>query len=84
MNSLTLQNVDQKLEEYKGKNHGAAPLYIIVSSRDGDQLLEEVRALGHFEKAEFITSYRGSKIVIHDVVQKGEMILSNELPETSS
>lgn len=81
---MTLQFVDSRLHDYRNVHHGASPLYIIVSSADGEILLGQVRALGNFEKEEFVTSYKGSKIVLHDVVQKGDLVLSNDLPETSS
>ncbi|MFZ6009609.1 MAG: hypothetical protein ACOYXT_04615 [Bacteroidota bacterium] len=82
--NLTLARVEDALNKYKIEHQGQAPLYIFVSSEDAGKLWEEIsRTQGHPSDA-IITSFKGSKIVKNETLNKGEIQLTDELPETGS
>lgn len=79
-----LQQVDQRIVQYKTDHRGDKPLYIIVSPHEADDLLSAIRKKEGFDEETLLTEYNGSKIVKHDMLKKGDLLLSNELPETGS
>jgi hypothetical protein len=58
-------------------------LYILVSPYEADQLIEEVKQAAGYEKNTLVTEYNGSKIIKYDALKKGDMQLTDELPEMS-
>jgi hypothetical protein len=84
MANQILSKVEAKLEQYKREHHGDDPLYIFVPSDDVTILTEDVRGLRGYSNEVPVTSYKGIKIVANDILQPGQIILSDDLPETGS
>lgn len=84
MSNDILPKLEKKIKHYKDEHHGEMPLYILVSSHDADGLFDEVRKAGGYDADTLVTIYRDCKIVRHDSLDKGELMLTNDLPETSS
>jgi hypothetical protein len=66
------------------EHRGESPLYILVSPYEAGRLFDEVRQASGFDPDVLVTEYKGSKIVKHGSLNKGDLRLTNELPETSS
>lgn len=75
--------VDSKVEQFQKDHRGQKPLYILVSSDEEDQLLKEVKKAGGYEEDMLVTEYKGSKIIKYDALKKGDIQLSDELPQVS-
>ena len=84
MNHHILPKVDDTLKKYQQEHRGESPLYILVSPHEADRLLDEVRHVNGYDPEVLVTEYKGSKIVTHGSLNKGDLRLTNELPETSS
>ena len=84
MSHHILSKVDDTLKKYQQEHRGESPLYILVSPHEADRLLDEVRHVGGYGPQVLVTEYKGSKIVKHGSLNKGDLRLTNELPETSS
>jgi hypothetical protein len=81
---MLLNKVNEEFKKYKDSHHGEMPLYVIVSSYEFDQILDEIKQEGGHNTPVAITSYKGSKIIQHDALKQGDLRLTNDLPETSS
>jgi hypothetical protein len=81
---MLLSRVNEEFKKYKDSNHGEMPLYVIVSSYEFDEILDEIKQEGGYNTQVAITTYKGSKIIQNDAVKKGDLRLTNDLPETSS
>jgi hypothetical protein len=79
-----LHSVDGSLSKYQADHHGERPLYILVSPEEIDDLLEEVKKTNGNAPEMLVTTYKGSKIARYEALNKGDLLLTNELPETSS
>jgi hypothetical protein len=84
MDAHILQKVENSLDQYQAEHHGEKPLYILVSPGEVDGLLEEVKQANGYPNDVHVTSYRGSKIVRYEALNNGDLLLTDELPETSS
>ena len=83
MRGQLLQSVNNRIREYQDSHKGEKPLYIIVSPYEAEALADEVRAAEGHSPDVLVTEYQGSKIVKHDALKKGDVQLSNELPDVS-
>lgn len=83
MASNIIGRVNSQVEKFKKDHRGQKPLYILVSSDEEEQLLKEVKEAGGYEQDTLVTEYKGSKIVKYDALKKGDIQLSDELPEIS-
>lgn len=79
-----LGKVDRSLKKYQAEHHGDKPLYILVSPEEANDLLEEVKKANGYAPDVLVTTYKGSKIARYEALNKGDLLLTNELPETSS
>lgn len=79
-----LDKVDKELKRYKSENNGATPLYIQVSTFESDDLWSAIRKKEGLQSEAAITSYKGSKVVENLGLAKGDLRLSDELPESGS
>ena len=84
MKAQLLQKVDTSLDQYQAEHHGRNPLYILVSPDEVNGLLEAVKRAGNHSADITVTTYRGSKIMRYEALNKGDLLLTDELPETSS
>ena len=84
MHNHVLPRLVKDINRYKAEHHGEMPLYILVSSYEADGLLDEIRLADGYQAGILVTDYKGCKIVKHDSLKKGEMRLTNELPESGS
>ena len=75
-----LSRVEDQLTKYKADHKGETPLYIIVSPYEADTLMDEVKKEGGYDSETLVTTYKGSKIIKHESLNKGDLRLSNELP----
>lgn len=83
MNASLLSRVNDRVEQFKSDHRGEKPLYILVSPYEADKLIEEVKEAAGYSKDTLVTEYNGSKIIKYDALKKGDMQLTDELPETS-
>lgn len=84
METGILERVQKEIEQY-GKDHrGERPLFILISPYEADALMDEVRQNSGYDADTLVTTYKDCKIVKYDSLHKGELLLTNELPETSS
>lgn len=79
-----LDKVDEKLKQYKLEHQGDSPLYIQVSTFESEDLQNAIRSNEGMENEPAITSYKGSKVVENLALKKGDLVLTNELPESGS
>jgi hypothetical protein len=79
-----LAKVDDQINKYKADHQDETPLYILVSSEEEKLLLNEVRRVSGLDSDDMVTTYKESKILRYEALQKGQLLLTNELPETGS
>lgn len=84
MDHAVLSKIDQEISTYQQQHHGERPLYILISDYEAERLIDEIRAEEGYGDHIVITEYKGSKIVKLISLKKGEVQLSNELPESGS
>jgi hypothetical protein len=84
MNQTIIVKVKEELQRYKAAHKGERPLYIVVPEEEGDKLLEEVKDHDGFDQDIVVTTFEGVKIVKHGSLKPGDILLSNELPDTGS
>jgi hypothetical protein len=84
MANQILTKVDNEIRKYKAEHRGEEPLYILISPHEADRLLDEVRNAGGYDDETVVTTYKESKIIKHDSLTKGEIRLTNDLPDTGS
>jgi hypothetical protein len=84
MTSSLLSRVENEVSQFKKDHHGEKPLFILVSPYEADQLVSEVKQAGGYPSDALVTEFEGSKIVKYDALKKGDIRLTDELPETSS
>jgi hypothetical protein len=80
MSAGILEKVDEQLTKYRETHHGGQPLYILVSSEEEDALREAVRKVNGLKQGDIVTTYKESKILRHDILKEGEMLLTDDLP----
>ncbi|MEO5599349.1 MAG: hypothetical protein ABIR06_00335 [Cyclobacteriaceae bacterium] len=76
--------IDQEIEKYKTAHNGNKPLYMIMNTDEADALTESLKTEQGQSQEIIITSYKDIKIVRNNLMEKGDYVLSNELPETGS
>ncbi len=76
--------IDQEIEKYKTAHNGNKPLYMIMNTEEADALTESLKTEQGQSQEIIITSYKDIKIVRNNLMEKGDYVLSNELPETGS
>jgi glyoxylate utilization-related uncharacterized protein len=76
--------IDQAIENYKRLHGGNNPLYCIMSAEEADELADALRHENGDQDEVIITTYQDIKIVRNSLMERGEYVLSNELPETGS
>jgi hypothetical protein len=79
-NERVLPTLKAEIEKYKADHKGETPLYIIVSPHEADALMEEVKSDSGYDTDTLVTTYKGSKIIKHDSLNKGDLRLTNDLP----
>ena len=79
-----LDRVDQAIIRYKNEHQGNVPLFIALPADEADALRQAIKTKQGLAEDIIVTEYKGSKIVPHPALKKGEMQLLNELPETGS
>jgi hypothetical protein len=84
MKNGILSRVETEIAKYKRDHRGDVPLFILVSPHEADILTEEVRKAAGYSADTLVTTHKGIKITKYDSLNKGEILLTNELPETSS
>jgi hypothetical protein len=75
-----LAKVDEQISQYKANHKGEDPLYILVSSHEEEALLEAVKKQAGAKSDHVVTSYKESKILRYEALQKGQLLVTNELP----
>ena len=84
MEKMITSNIDRAIEKYKEQHNGSNPLYCIMSAEEADELANATRQ-EHGQAPDVInTTYHDIKIVRNSLMERGEYVLSNELPETGS
>lgn len=83
MSAKILSRVNDQLEQFQSSHRGEKPLYILVSPYEADQLIDEVKQAAGYAKDTLVTEYNGSKIIKYEALKKGDMQLTDELPESS-
>lgn len=84
MESTITSNIDRAIEKYREQHHGSNPLYCIMSAEEADELANAMRQ-EKGEAADVInTTYQDIKIIRNSLMERGQYLLSNELPETGS
>jgi hypothetical protein len=84
MENGILSRVETEIVNYKKAHRGDDPLFILISPHEADILTEEIRKAAGYSADTLVTTHKGIKITKYDALNKGEMLLTNELPETSS
>ena len=84
MSKQILSAVDSKIKSYQKEHRGDKPLFLLMTEEEADYLMEEVRVNKGYGDDIIITDYEGTKIVRDPALKKGDILLTNELPETSS
>ena len=84
MEATITSNLDRAIENYKAEHGGSSPLYCIMSAEEADELTDELRHQNGEGKDVFITSYQDIKLIRNNLMERGDYMLCNELPETGS
>jgi|GEM_PF-4393068 len=79
-----IEYVDEELKRYADEHHGEQPLFIVLPVDAAEELTRSVQQREGYGDEVVLTTYRGSKILGHDMLKEKEIRLTNELPETSS
>jgi hypothetical protein len=84
MEKQVIKKLDERIAKYREAHRGDSPLYILVSPDDEDSLFNALKENSGLTGKEILTTYKGSKIIGHYSVHPGDMMATNELPESSS
>jgi hypothetical protein len=84
MNSRVLPKVENEIRRYQGEHKGERPLYVVMTSDEADNLMNELRESKGYDPGTMVTEFDGTRIVKHPALKPGEIQLTNELPETGS
>jgi hypothetical protein len=84
METTATSNIDRAIEDYKAQHGGSNPLYFIMSSEEADELTNALRHASGESDNVFITSYQDIKIIRNGLLERGQYVIGNELPETGS
>lgn len=84
MNARILPVVKDRIRQYRDEHHGESPLFVVLPPEEADHLLEEVKKEKGYDDSMVVTEYDGAKIVGHMNLLKGDIRLTNELPDTGS
>jgi hypothetical protein len=80
MRAGILSKVDEQIDQYKTAHKGEDPLYILVSPDEEEALLEAVKKEAGAKPDHVVTSYKESQILRYEALQKGQLLVTNELP----
>jgi hypothetical protein len=84
MKSQLLEHIDAMIEKFKKEHKGETPLYVVVSTDENKELIEEIRKEKSYPPEMLVTTYRDIKIAQHPSLLNGKSYVTNELPETGS
>jgi hypothetical protein len=84
METTATSGIDQQIEKYKAAHGGNAPMFIIMSAEEADELTDALKEKQGQSQETIITTYKDIKIVRNNMMVRGEYVLANELPETGS
>ena len=84
METTATSGIDQQIEKYKAAHGGSKPMFIIMSADEADELTDALKERNGESEEMIITTYKDIKIVRNNMMNRGEYVLSNELPETGS
>jgi hypothetical protein len=84
MDYRVLPTVEDRMRQYKGEHHGEAPLYILMTNDEADNLMAELKSAKGYDADTLVTEFNGAKIIRNAALKPGDIRLTNELPETSS
>ncbi|HYG01839.1 MAG TPA: hypothetical protein VD927_05295 [Chryseosolibacter sp.] len=84
MTEQIVSQVDQRINEYLKAHPGQKPLFILMTEEEADLLTTAIRNKNGYNDKVMITEYNGIKIVRDPALKNGQLLLTNELPETSS
>lgn len=79
-----ITNLDKEIEKYRAQHHGSKPLYCIMSAEEADELAQMLREQSGQADNVINTTYQDIKIIRNSLMERGEYLLGNELPETGS
>jgi hypothetical protein len=79
-----IEKLEERIKDYQQNHRGEAPLYILISADDEDRVYQALKEKAGLKSHEFVTSYKGSKIVGHLSLKKGDMTATSELPDAGS
>lgn len=79
-----ISQIEQRISDYQKAHTGQKPLFILMTEEEADVLTDEIRKAKGFDKKVMITEYNGIKIVRDPALKNGQLLMTNELPETSS
>lgn len=84
METAIKSGLDQAIENYRSEHNGENPLYCIMSADEADELTDALRREKGLAADVIITSYQDIKIVRNGLMERGQYLLANDLPETGS
>ena len=84
METAITSNLDRAIEKYRAQHNGSNPLYCIMSAEEADELANAMRQENGQAPEVINTTYQDIKIIRNSLMERGEYVLSNELPETGS
>ena len=83
METTITSRIDQAIDAYQAE-HGSKPLYCIMSAEEADEITDLLRERKGDKDDVVITAYRDIRIIRDSLRERGQYVLSNELPETGS
>jgi len=84
METAITSRIDNAIQNYKAIHGGSNPLYCIMSAEEADELADFLRDRDGQNDNVLVTSYQDIKIIRDGLRERGQYVLSNELPETGS
>jgi hypothetical protein len=84
METTITSKLDRAIEQYRVQHNGSNPLYCIMSAEEADELADAMRQEKGQNPNVINTSYQDIKIIRNSLMERGQYVLSNELPETGS
>lgn len=84
METTITSNLDKHIEKYRAQHNGSNPLYCIMSAEEADELADVIRQQNGHADYVINTTYQDIKIIRNSLMDRGEYLLGNELPETGS
>jgi hypothetical protein len=84
METATTSSIDRAIEQFKKQHNGSNPLYCIMSAEEADELAAVLRREDGLGADAIVTTYRDIKIIRNNLMERGQYVMTNELPETGS